>query len=204
MSVFVWGLCGDEERAQRALDGLIEGSFPPEEIRVLTRGESRTVVSAPIRHKTAAPLGAAIGAIFGAGAAALAASGAFGGPAVTIPFLGLVEIALAGALPGTALGAYAGLYFWTNRVDLPDAAPGPNGVLVGVTVPSGRALAAADILRRALATSIHTSEIDRWGRPSSDPAGIGTELLSYRLREPVPKGVPVSGDRSLGGRSQGG
>lgn len=204
MSVFVWGLCGDEEHAQRALDGLIEGSFPPEEIRVLTRGRSRAVERAPIRHRTAAPLGAAIGAVFGAGTAALAASGAFGGPEATMPFLGLVEVALAGALPGAALGAYAGLYFWTNRVELPHAAAGTNGVLVGVTVPIGRAANAADILRRALATNVHTSDIGRSGRPLSGAAGESTELLSYPVREPAPKPDPFSRDHPLAGRSPGG
>jgi hypothetical protein len=205
MSVFVWGLCGDQEHAQRAVDGLIEGSFPPDEIRVLTRGRSRAVERAPIRHKTAAPRGAAIGAVFGAGAAVLAASGAFGGPAATTePLLGMLEVAHAGALTGAALGAYGGLYFWTNRVELPRAAAGTNGVLVGVTVPSGRAPNAADILRQELATNVHTSDIGRSGRPLSDSAGEGTELLSYRVREPAPKPDPVSRDHPLAGRSPGG
>ena len=184
MSAFVWGLCSDEAHAQRAVTGLVEGSFPPEEITVRTRDERGVVESVRVRHRTAAPIAAVIGAILGAGAAALAVSGAAGGPA-TAPFgVGVVEVAMAGALTGAGLGAYGGLYFWTQRIVAPSAALAGSTVLVGVTVPIQRVPMAADILRRASATDVQASDIDRSGRPVADASIEGAELASRPVRQP--------------------
>lgn len=181
MSAFVWGLCEDAPHAQRAVTALIEGSFPPGEISVRARDECGDVESVPIRHKTAAPVGAVIGAIVGAGTVALAVSGAADG---TLG-LGLLELVLAGALTGAGLGAYGGLYFWTQRVAARSADSARSGVLVGVTVPIGRAPTAAEILRRARAREVQTSDIDRSGRPVADASGEAAELLSRPVREPI-------------------
>ena len=116
----------------------------------------------PIRHKTAAPVGAVVGAIVGAGAAALA-----------------------GGLTGAGLGASGGLSLWTQRVAAPSAESVGSDVPVGVTVPIERATTAAEILRRAHARFVQTSEIDRSGRPVSDTSGEAAELLSRPVHEPV-------------------
>lgn len=185
MSAFVWGLFEDAPHAQQAVTALVEGSFPPGEISVRTRDQRGNVEPVPIRHKTAAPVGAVIGAIVGAGAAALAVSGGGGGSPDPAMGLGVVEVALAGALTGAGLGAYGGLYFWTQRVHAPPDAPAGSGVLVGVTVPIERAPAAAEILRGARATQVQTSEIDRSGRPIPDASGEAADLLSRPVREPA-------------------
>jgi len=185
MSAFVWGLCEDPPHAQRAVTGLIEGSFPPGEIRVRARDARGTVDSVPIRHTTVAPVGAVIGATVGAGAAALAVSGAADGSTDAGHGIGMLEVALAGGLTGAGLGAYGGLYFWTQRVAAPSAESARHDVLVGVTVPIARAPTAAEILRQAHARSVQTSEIDRSGRPVPDTSGEAAELLSRPVREPV-------------------
>ncbi len=184
MSAFVWGLFEDAAHAQQAVTDLVEGSFPPGEISVRTRDECGDVEPVAIRHETAAPVGAGIGAVVGAGAATLAVSGG-GGPSDPAIGLGVFEVALAGALAGAGLGAYGGLYFWTQRVADPSPASADSGVLVGVTVPIERAPAASEILRRARAAKVQTSEIDRSGRPVADSSGEAAELLSRPVREPV-------------------
>ena len=185
MSAFVWGLCDDAPHAQRAVTALIEGSFPPGEISVRARDEHGDVESVPIRHKTAAPVGAGIGAIVGAGTAALAVSGAAAGSVDGTLALGVLEVVVAGALTGAGLGAYGGLYFWTQRVAARSEESPPGGVLVGVTVPVGRAPTAVEILRRVRAREVQTSDIDRSGRPVADASGEAAELLSRPVRQPV-------------------
>jgi hypothetical protein len=143
MSVFVWGLYDDAQRADGAVDGLVEGSFPPEEIRVHLRTE-RGESDVPVRHKTRAALGAAIGAALGA----LLASILIG--------RGL-EIGLFGASIGLFAGAYGGLVWWRVEADLPAGAGNPRGVLVGITAPESRVAEASANLRGAGAARIGVS-----------------------------------------------
>ena len=136
MSVFVWGSCAGAGIAKKAIEGLIEGSFPPEEISVLLRRDDGTLEKTPLRHKTAAPLGAAIGAAVGGIGMTLALLAGSADATAAGPLLG--------ALAGAATGGYAGLYWWKKKADLPDRLPGD--VVVGVTIPEGRAVEAREVL----------------------------------------------------------
>jgi hypothetical protein len=138
MSVFVWGTYDDMRSVDGAVGALVEGRFPPEEIRVhLSDAEGQREL--PVRHKTRAPLGALIGALFGAG--------------VWLFFFGELNSGIwIGAAIGAVAGAYGGIFWWRQEVDLPPTGAGK--ALVGITAPEGRAREATAILRSAGASRV--------------------------------------------------
>lgn len=142
MSVFVWGSYDDVRRIQGAVGGLVESSFPPEEIRVHLR-DAAGDREIPVRHKTRAPIGCAIGALLGAALWSIVLDGVSGA-------------AWMGAAIGAMSGAYAGVFWWRQEVDVPSEAEGR--AVVGITAPEGRARQASAILRAAGAHRVGVSE----------------------------------------------
>ena len=172
MSVFVWGLFGSREGAARAVDELIEGSFPLEEISVFLRDHGEPVEEVPIQHKTAAPHGAAIGATLGAAGAAVALAALPGGFLAAGPLLGAVQaLVLAGV--GGAAGGLAGIYWWKNEPDIPTDAVAHGAVLVGVTVPEGRVDAVRGILQGAGCENAATAVSAPPDRFTHEPPHLG-------------------------------
>jgi hypothetical protein len=142
MSVFVWGIYDDTQRADRAVGDLVEGSFPPEEIRVNLR-DARGEREVPVRHRTRAALGAGIGAVFGALAFAIGVDAT-------------PSIAFGGAAVGAMTGAYGGLLWWSQKADLSEGRD-VRSVVVGIIAPDGRANEASAILRGAGAAEVGLS-----------------------------------------------
>ncbi|HSJ96700.1 MAG TPA: hypothetical protein VLC53_06500 [Myxococcota bacterium] len=151
MSVLVWGVFADGQRARAGVEQLIESSFPPDEIKVLLKDEEG-FTDVPMERKTAVPVGAAVGATLGAAGAAGAVLLTGGGALIAAgPVVALFQAAgLGGALGGVA-GAMGGLSWWKDEADVPEAADQePDArVLVLIPVSEGREKEAEDALRRA-------------------------------------------------------
>jgi hypothetical protein len=153
MSVLVWGVFEDGERARAGVEQLIEASFPPDEIKVLLRDE-QGFHDVPMERKTAVPAGAAVGVTLGAAGAEGAVPLTGGGALLAAgPIAGLLQAAgLGGALGGVA-GAMGGLSWWKDEPDVPEEADAQRDarVLVLVPVPEERSREAEAALRRAKA-----------------------------------------------------
>jgi hypothetical protein len=156
----VTGIFSDPDAAQRAIDGLLERSFRPDEIGVLVR-EGDDLDEAGVRHRTGVPTGAAAGGTLGA---ALGAVGATLVSLGTVPALGLglaaagplgaaASGALAGAAGGGLFGTLAGLGYWSAEADLPEALR-RGAVVVSVPATEARAEDARAALEAAEAERI--------------------------------------------------
>lgn len=152
--MFVYALFWDEADAAKAVEGLVEAEFSPDEICVLMR-ERAHARRVPLRVKTGIARGALVGAALGAvgGGLALPAAGwlAAGGLAAVLQGAYLVGAA------GTLAGALGGLGHWHHEISHPhEAELGEGAVLVGVPT-SKRIDVARDVLLRAGAIQTHTS-----------------------------------------------
>ena len=157
MAKTVVGLYESSDRAQRAIEDLVDAGFRREEISLTARSEEHGHVEGVGGHETEAGSGAATGAGIGAGV------GGIGGLLVglgllTIPGLGPIVAAgpLAATLAGMGVGAAAGgLVGGLVGLGIPEEdadryAEGVSrgGYLVIVNAPDAEAERAADILDR--------------------------------------------------------
>jgi len=154
VSVLVWSVFRNGPAARAAVDALIESSFPPDDIRILMKsGEG--LESVPIERKTAAPVGAAVGATLGAGAVLLTGGGALIGAGTAAALLQATGF---GAALGSVAGALGGLAWWKDEAALPptvDERPDAR-VIVMIPVPEGREAEARDALHVAGAEDVRT------------------------------------------------
>jgi len=151
MSVLVWGVFQDGQRARAAVEQLIEASFPPDEIKVLLKSADG-FQDVPMERKTAVPAGAAVGATLGAAGAAGAVLLTGGGALIAAgSAAALLQAAgIGGALGGVA-GAMGGLSWWKDEPDVSEQADEERDarVLVMIPVPEERSEEAQAALRRA-------------------------------------------------------
>lgn len=170
MTVFVSAPYGDARAAQIAVDTLIESSFPPEEISVLVQEGDGSLSATSLRHTSAAPFTAVIGAVVGAILAVAAAS-------FTVPedpgalMRIIISAAFAGLFTGAGVGWWAGVYWWRNEVDLVADAALHGPIVVGITVPEGRTEEAWKALQGAGAERVSTSAASL--RPQRPPKHRG-------------------------------
>jgi hypothetical protein len=151
MSVLVWSVFRDGRSARKAVEALIESSFPPDEIKVLMKSRDG-ITDVPMERKTAVPAGVAAGATLGAVGATGAILLTGGGALIAAgPIAGLLQAAGMGAALGSIAGAMAGIGWWKDEPDVPDAADeqADARVLVLIPVPDGREQEARGILREA-------------------------------------------------------
>jgi hypothetical protein len=148
MSVLVWSVFEDGQRARAGVEALIESSFPPDEIRVLMSSRSG-LADVPMERKTAVPAGVAVGATVGAAGAVLLAGG--GALVAAGPLTGLVQAAGLGAALGSIAGAMGGLGWWKDEPEVPPEAAEEEDarVLVLIPVPEGRETVAREALHGA-------------------------------------------------------
>lgn len=152
----VTAICNEGDDAQRAMDALVEASFPPDDISILNVS-GRRVEELPVGQRTGIPItlpiGVAIGVTVGI---SLTVSGLL--PQIGLvsagPILGLLEGAAIGAAVGTLLGVLAGLGWWKADADIEHEDHGHGGLVVGVSVPDGREDDAVAALRGAGAARV--------------------------------------------------
>ena len=147
MSVLVWSVFQSSQAARAGVEALIESRFPPDDVRILMKsGEG--LESVPIERKTAAPVGAAVGATLGAGAMLLTGGGAL---IAAGPVAGLLQATGFGAALGSIAGALGGLAWWKDEAALPERVdePADARVTVLIPVPEGREGEARRVLRAA-------------------------------------------------------
>lgn len=150
MSVLVWAVFDDGERARASVDALIEAQFPPDDVKLIMRRDEG-LEEAPLEHRTAVPEGAAIGATVGAAGAATAVLLTGGGAVLAAgPVAALLQASGMGAALGGMAGAVGGLGWWKDEAAIPvDGEDEPDRVLVCVPVPHGREDAAHEVMRQA-------------------------------------------------------
>jgi hypothetical protein len=139
---YVTAIFHDGERAERAVRGLIDRHFDPDEISVVV-ADARGVHDEAVEHDTGvaegAVSGAAIGGTLGALGATLVATGIVAGPGVGLlaagPILAALKGAVAGAAAGLEIGALAGLGFWKDEAHVPHTEALVQGSVV-IAVPA--------------------------------------------------------------------
>jgi len=160
MSVLVWSVFRNGPTARAAVEALIESSFPPDDIRILMKSGDG-LESVPIERKTAAPVGAAVGATLGAGAVLLTGAGALIGAG---PVAGLLQATGFGAALGSIAGALGGLAWWKDEAALPLAVDeqADARVIVLIPVPEGREAEARDALH-----AVGAEDVGAWRRENA-------------------------------------
>lgn len=115
----------DEERASRAIEGLVEAGVPVDEISVVLMDASGAH-EVPIHETTpvvkGAVAGGAIGGVLGGLGAVLAATGVVMGPGAILlasgPVLAAIQGVVGGAGLGYGIGVLASLDQWKDEADL--------------------------------------------------------------------------------------
>jgi hypothetical protein len=146
----VTGLFQQGEAARKAVDDLVQASFPSDSISVLLY-ERQEATEIEVEQKTGVPIGMTAGGVLGA-ALGLTAVAAFPGLLAAGPALAALNglgVAATGAAGGSFIGAYQGLGWWHIDADIPLREIEDGAVLVGVDVPDGRTAEAEVALRRA-------------------------------------------------------
>lgn len=139
MAHHVTGIFSDPEAAERAVGGLIESHFNPEEISIVVADREGTHDEA-VEHETGVAegltAGAAFGGLLGALGATLVATGIVVAPGLTVfatgPLLAALKGAVAGAAAGFEIGALAGLGFWKDEAHIHAEALKQGGIVVAV------------------------------------------------------------------------
>jgi hypothetical protein len=135
----VTGIFNDAQRAERAVQDLIESHFNPEEISIAVADREGTHEEA-VEHDTGvaegATGGAALGGLLGALGATLVATGIVVAPQLGLfaagPLLAALRGAVAGAAIGLEVGALAGLGFWRDEAHIHATALKRGGIIVAV------------------------------------------------------------------------
>lgn len=155
----VTAICNTGDDAKRALEALVEASFPSGDISILHVAgqqveedsiEQRTGIS------TTLPVGLATGATIGT---ALFLSGILPGIGIVAvgPVIGALEGLALGGAAGSLLGVLAGLGWWKVEADIPVEELERGGWLVGVSVPEERLDHAVASLERLSANEVTVS-----------------------------------------------
>lgn len=142
---YITGLFENPDKAQSALDGLLNASFRADEINVLV-WEDRAAAPVGVEHQTGvgtgAAAGGALGGLLGAIGGALVSIGALPAVGLGLAAAGPIAAAASGAVGGTAggglVGAMGGLGFWKEKADLPDDLE-KGGILLNVSASGDRA-----------------------------------------------------------------
>jgi hypothetical protein len=154
----VTAICRQGETAKRAVEELVEASFPTDDVSVILLERDR-VTPIEVGQKTGVPIGMAAGGALGA-ALGLTAIVAFPGLLAAGPALALLNGAAATATTaagGSLIGAYQGLGWWRVDADVPLREIEEGAVLVGIAVPEEREKEAVEALHRAGADRIATA-----------------------------------------------
>jgi tetrahydromethanopterin S-methyltransferase subunit G len=148
----------DRVLARKAVDRLVEASFPLDRIHVHVDGAAGELT---IRHKTGVKFGAlvgtAVGIVFGVLFGVLVATGVIAPLGPDLGDLGpLVPIGsglASGAFLGAFVGAIAGMAFWSKEVEFP---PGirERDIEISVRVAPQRAAQARALLQEAGASRV--------------------------------------------------
>jgi len=157
----VTGTYADSEKANRAVDELIEAEFDADEISVVVadkQGGHQVMVEHDTGVAEGATAGAVVGGALGAIGATLVATGLVAAPGIAVwatgPVLGALRGAVGGAGFAGLVGALAGLGFWKEEANLHAEDLREGAVLIGVHAEGKRLEAARDIFRRTGATRI--------------------------------------------------
>jgi hypothetical protein len=157
----VAGTYTDAEKANRAVDELIEAEFDADEISLIVAdrvGRHEVMVEHDTGVAEGAIAGAALGAALGALGATLVATGILAAPGVAVwatgPLLGALRGAVGGAGAAGFVGALAGLGFWKEEANLHAEDLREGGVLVAVHAGGERFERAVEIFRRTGGTRV--------------------------------------------------
>jgi hypothetical protein len=157
----VTGIYTDAEKANRAVEELIEAEFDADEISLVvtdSAGGHERLVEHDTGVAEGAVAGAALGAALGALGATLVATGLLAAPGVAVwatgPVLGAIRGAVGGAGAAGLVGALAGLGFWKEEANLHAEDLREGAVLIGVHAEGERHEAAREIFQRTGATRV--------------------------------------------------
>ena len=154
----VAGVFDDQQHAARAIAGLVEAHFEPEDdiSVVLTDEWTAEHEAVPIRDELeimeGAKIGGGIGAVIGATGAAMVAAGVLAGPAALIavgPVIAALEGGLAVGAFGTVAGWLVGLGIMREEADFHAAHIKEGSVWIGVHATGKRAETARAVLAEA-------------------------------------------------------
>lgn len=153
MTTFVSGTYDDAEKANRAVQALIEAEFDADDISVVI-ADRTGVHPVEVEHDSGvgsgARLGAALGAALGAIGATLVSTGVLAAPGSVVwaagPVLAALRGAVAGGTLGVALGAAAGLGSWAESAHLHAEDLHGGSVLIGVHADGVRVAKAREVL----------------------------------------------------------
>jgi hypothetical protein len=150
---FVSGTYEDAEKANRAVQALVEAEFDADDISVVI-ADRTGVHPVEVAHDSGigsgAKMGGALGAALGAIGATLVATGVLAAPGFVVwaagPVLAALQGAVAGGSLGVALGAAAGLGSWAESAHLHEEDLRGGSVLIGVHADGGRVAQAREVL----------------------------------------------------------
>jgi hypothetical protein len=157
----VTGIYADAEKANRAVEELIEAEFDADDISVVV-AEKSGEHQFPVEHDTGVAegvtIGGALGAALGAVGATLVATGVLAAPGLRVLATGPLLAALRGAVAGLGaaglVGALAGLGFWKEEAHLTAKDIRGGAVLVGVHAEGARLEKAREVFRRSGASPV--------------------------------------------------
>jgi hypothetical protein len=160
----------------RAVASLVDASFEPDEIDVLTLRQGQLERVALVHHRPVA-----------AGALTGACLGVFGGIVVGLtfgqsielglpPWIAVLRWTLFGMMAGIVAGALGGLVWWRTKVDIRGRAAEAQSFIVGTTVPEGRAPEVELVLNTHSPTSVQHY-----------PVNPGEVLYQHVERQVVPR-----------------
>lgn len=150
----VTGVFDTPARVDRAVELLVEASFPSDSIDILMVDRAHAIEEVVVEQRTRVAAGATAGAAAGA-ALGLTAITIFPGLALLVG--GPLVAALHATVAGTIGGALNGLGWWRTEADIPSDALEGGGALVGIEVQADRAEIAASALRKAGAMRVDLS-----------------------------------------------
>ena len=144
---FVYAEFVSPAEAERAVSALVDGSFDPDEIDVLSvRG--REVERVPLQHHRPVVLGAVIGLAVGALAGLIVALVAVDGATADM-WTATTRWALLGAANGFLAGALGGLVWWRSGVRIKGALAQAQRFVVGTIVTDTRSSEVSRILQQS-------------------------------------------------------
>jgi len=145
---FVYGEFVNADEATRAVSALVDGSFDPDEIDVLSvRGND--VERVPIEHHRPVLAGAVIGVMSGMLIGLMVGLLSTGGSTADA-WTAATRWILIGASGGFLVGALGGLVWWRSGVQIKGVLADAQRFVVGTIVADTRSSEVANIIKRAL------------------------------------------------------
>jgi hypothetical protein len=145
---FVYGEFTTPDEAQRAVSALVDGSFDPDEIEVLSV-DGANVERVPIEHHRPVLAGAAIGIMFGMFAGLAVGLLSVDGSTADA-WASATRWILLGAANGFLVGALGGLVWWRSGVRIKGVLAKAQSFVVGTIVTDNRSAEVEHILQGAL------------------------------------------------------